>query len=181
MLTKIILPSDCYCQVQDIVYCFIKWYLKEPGSNVWTRSSIKTDTYSVKMIPSKNGRQVKCVVADKFGVKAETNVVTLNMNVPEGYRGPVVIPQPQECTVAKGCQSTLTVVAQGYGLKYKWYGTNPDGTDFVSSLRGDAYYDDMISEKSGKRVYCVITDIFGFSVQSETATLYTEDNLNHTV
>ena len=133
------------------------------------------------MIPSKSGRQVKCVVTDKFGITAETNAVTLNMNPPDGYTGPVILAQPEDCTVSYGEQATSTVIAEGMGLTYQWYGINPDGTVFTSSLRGTIYYVTMIPEKSGRRVYCVITDMFGFTVTIETATLRMKDDLNQTV
>ena len=158
-----------------------QWYLKEAGSNVWTRSSIKTDTYYVTMVPAKNGRQLKCVITDKYGLTAETNVVTLRMNPPEGYTGPVIISQPEDCTVPYGEQATSTVVAEGYGLTYQWYGKDPGGNVFMSSLRGSTYYVAMVPEKSGREIYCVITDAFGFSITTRTATLRMADNLNQTV
>ena len=162
----------------DLTY---QWYIKEKGSNVWTKSSLKTDTYYVTMIPSKSGRQVKCIVTDRYGMTAETSVVTLNMNPPDGYTGPVILAQPEDCTVSYGGMATSTVIAEGYRLTYQWYGINPDGTVFKSSLCGNIYYVTMVPEKSGRRVYCIITDMFGFTVTTRIATLRMEDDLNQTV
>ena len=60
----------------DLTY---QWYLRDPGKETWSRSSLKTDTCSVKMIPSKSRRQVKCVVTDKYGNSVTSAVATLNM------------------------------------------------------------------------------------------------------
>ena len=142
---------------------------------------MKTDTYYVTMIPSKIGRQVKCIVTDRYVMTEETSVVTLNMNPPDGYTGPVILAQPEDCTVSYGGMATSTVIAEGYRLTYQWYGINPDGTVFKSSLCGNIYYVTMGPEKSGRRVYCISTDMFGFTVTTRIATLRMEDDLNQTV
>ena len=123
------------------------------------------------MVPAKSGREVKCVVTDKFGAKTETETVTLNMAIPEGYAGPVITAQPQDAAVANGQTASATVVAEGLELRYQWYGIEPNGRTFTSGIRTDTYAVKMIPSKSGRQVYCVVTDKYGFSVTSETAVL----------
>ena len=43
------------------------WYIKNANSSKYSKSSTTTATYSVKMSTSNDGRQVYCVVTDKYG------------------------------------------------------------------------------------------------------------------
>ena len=53
------------------------WYIKNKGAKSFTKSSIKTNTYTVKMSTKVNGRQVYCVVKDKYGKSVKSSTVTL--------------------------------------------------------------------------------------------------------
>ena len=55
------------------------WYIKNAGSSKYTKSSITSATYSVKMTSKVNGRRVYCVVTDKYGNKVQTQTVILKM------------------------------------------------------------------------------------------------------
>lgn len=55
------------------------WYFKNEGSSKFSKSSITKATYSVKMSDKADGRQVYCVVTDKYGKKVTSNTVTLSM------------------------------------------------------------------------------------------------------
>ncbi len=148
-----------------------QWYLRSSETAAWSRSSLKGDSYSVTMVPAKAGRQVKCVVTDAFGAKTETNVVTLHMAVPEGYELRIT-GQPQSVVTARGKTARATVAAEGDGLKYQWYGRDPGQTEFwKSSIKTNTYSVTMIPAKSGREIYCVITDRYGNSVTSDTVTL----------
>ena len=155
-------------QGADLTY---QWYLMNPGTEKWSRSSLTGDTYFVTMVPAKSGRQVKCVVTDKYGNKAETEAVTLTMVIPEDYTGLSITAQPADVTVPKGELASTTVAAEGAGLTYQWYGREANGREFKSGLTGDTYSVAMIPSKSGRQVWCVITDKYGNSVTSEVATL----------
>ena len=149
-----------------------QWYLRDPGRKNWGRSSLTGSTYSVTMIPAKSGREVKCVVTDAFGNKTETAVVTLNMAIPEDYAPPCIRVQPADASAVKGQKASTTVVAEGTGLTYQWYLRDPGSERWSrSSIRTDTYSVAMIPEKSGREVYCVITDKYGNSVTTERATL----------
>ena len=54
-----------------------KWYYKNKGATKFSVSSVKTSTYAVKMSSAVNGRQVYCVVKDRYGNTVKTNTVTL--------------------------------------------------------------------------------------------------------
>lgn len=148
-----------------------QWYLRSPGAEKWSRSSLQGDTYSVKMVAAKSGREVKCVVTDKYGATAETDVVTLTMRQPEGYELKV-ISQPESCTAARGEVAAATFVVEGAELQYRWYGIDPGQESvWVSGIRKNTYSITMIPTKSGRQIYCVVTDVYGNSVQSNTVTL----------
>lgn len=55
------------------------WYIKNAGSSKYTKSSITSATYSVKMTSKVKGRRVYCVVTDKYGNKVQTQTVILKM------------------------------------------------------------------------------------------------------
>lgn len=56
-----------------------QWYFAKKGSTKFSKSSITSATYSVKASSSNNGRQVYCVIKDKYGNSRKTNTVTINM------------------------------------------------------------------------------------------------------
>ena len=55
------------------------WYFKNEGSSKFSKSSITKATYSAKMSDKVDGRQVYCVVTDKYGKTVTSNTVTLSM------------------------------------------------------------------------------------------------------
>ena len=146
-----------------------KWYVKNVGESKFTYSkSVTGNSYSVTMSASRDGRQVYCKITDKYGNSVKTNTVTLSMgNVAK------ITTQPESVTVAEGKKATVTVSATGDGLTYKWYYKNPGSSKFsyTSSFTGNSYSVTMSEARSGRQVYCVITDRYGNSVTTETVTL----------
>ena len=149
-----------------------QWYLRSSPDAAWSRSSLTGSSYSVIMVPSKAGRQVKCVVTDRFGNTAETAVATLDMFIPEGHTGPTILTQPTDVTVAEGKKAATTVVAEGEGLSYQWYLRDPGKENWSrSSIVSNTYSVKMIPSKAGREVYCVITDRYGCTATTRVATL----------
>ncbi len=102
------------------------WYYKNPGASSFKKTdSFKGNSYSVEMTSARSGRQVYCVVKDKFGKTAKTNTVTLTMN--RGYVN--VTTQPVNRDVIAGEKTTFVVAANGSGtIKYQWqYRKGVDG------------------------------------------------------
>jgi hypothetical protein len=56
-----------------------QWYIKNPGKTKFSKSSVTSATYSCKMSEKADGRQVYCVVTDKYGKTVKSNTVTLKM------------------------------------------------------------------------------------------------------
>ena len=144
-----------------------QWYIKNPGKDKFGKSSVTSATYSCKMSASTNGRQAYCVITDKYGTSVQTNTVTLYMGNP-----PQIVKQPVSVSGANGETVKTTVEVTGEGLTYQWYIKNPGKTKFGKSSVTSATYSCKVSETTdGREAYCVITDKYGMSVQTETVTI----------
>ncbi len=161
--TRVVAAGD------DLCY---QWYVCNPGTNWYVKSSITTDTYTYEMVPEKAGRKVYCVITDRYGNKVTTNTVTFYA---ESVR---ITKQPENVTVKIGELVSTTVIAEGGGLPYQWYVCNPGTKQYVkSSITTDTYTYEMVPEKDGRKVYCVVTDSYGNKVTSKTVTFYSDTPL----
>ncbi len=151
-----------------------KWYYRNAGASKFSlTTSFKGNSYTVEMSSSRNGREVYCVITDKYGNSVTTDTVTLGMKTPLK-----ITAQPTDVTVGKGQTAKVTVSATGDGLTYKWYYKNPGATKFstTSTFTGNSYHiSSMDAKRSGRQVYCVITDKYGNSVTTETVTIKMAD------
>ena len=142
-----------------------QWYLKNAGSDKYTKSTIKTDTYTVTMSDKVNGRRIRCVVKDKYGNKVETKTFILRMSA-------TITSQPESVTVKNGATAQTTVKAVGDGLTYQWYIKDAGKENFVKSSITDATYTVKMSKKvDGRQAYCVVKDKYGQTVKSDIITL----------
>lgn len=146
-----------------------KWYYKDKGASKFTyTSTYKGNTYKTSMSSTRAGRQVYCVISDKYGNSVKTNTVTL-------YRQNTVkiTTQPKNMTVAKGKVATATVKATGDGLTYKWYFRDKTAKKYTytSSYEGNTYKITMNEARAGRLVYCIVTDKYGNSVKTTTVAL----------
>ena len=55
------------------------WYVKDKGAKKFTKTTVKTASYSAKMTSKVNGRQVYCVVKDKYDKTVQSKTVSLKM------------------------------------------------------------------------------------------------------
>ena len=123
------------------------------------------------MTAAKSGRQVRCKVTDRYGGSVWTEPATLTMQQPVDYALKIVS-QPEDCAVARGETATATFAVEGAGLQYQWYGIDPGQTEvWTSGIRSATYSVTMVPAKSGRQIYCVVTDAYGNQVASDTVTL----------
>ena len=142
-----------------------QWYIKNAGSDKYSKSTVKTDTYTVKMSDKVNGRRIRCIVTDKYGNKVETKTVLLRMAA-------TIITQPKDVTAAKGESVQVTVEAVGTDLSYQWYIKNAGKEKFVKSSVTSATYSVKMAKKvHGRELYCVVKDKYGKRVKSDIITL----------
>jgi len=144
-----------------------QWYFKNKDAAKFSRTdSFKSNTYSVTMDESREGRQVYCIITDSYGNSVQTETVTLNMAA-------AVIAQPKSVVAAQGEIAKVSFKAAGEELKYEWYYKNAVATEFfkTSSFSGPTYSVEMSSARSGRQIYCKVTDKYGNSVDSDIVTL----------
>ena len=141
------------------------WYFKNAGATKYTKSSTTKSTYSITMSDKIRDRQIYCVVTDQYGNSVTSDTVYLRMAV-------TITQQPKTVTVASGIKAKTTVEASGDGLTYTWYYKNASATKYTKSSITKATYSVTMSDKiNNRKVYCVITDKYGNTVQTNTVTL----------
>ncbi len=143
-----------------------QWYYKNPGSSEYKASSIKTAKGSVTMTDARDGRKMYCIITDQYGNEVKTKTVTLGMKVS-------ISKQPEDTSAEEGKKVNLSVTATGDDLTYKWYYRNAGASKFKAcSGTGKATYSiRMTQERTGREMYCVITDKYGNSVRTDTVTI----------
>ena len=150
-----------------------QWYIKNPGEAEFSRSLIHKATYSTTITGASNGRELYCVVTDRYGRTAQTDTITFSIQ-PGQYEesGITITAQPVSARAGKvGATVTARVVAAGDGLRYQWYIRNPGEDTFKTSAIRKATYSTKITEASnGRELYCVITDQYGNTAQTDTIT-----------
>lgn len=149
-----------------------QWYGRDPGQENFWKSSLKGSTYSVKLVKSKIGREVYCVITDKYGNTAKTRTATLDVIYPEDYIAPEIITQPEDASADSGETLSVSFAAEGEGLTYQWYGRNPGQAEFwKSSIKTDTYTVVMNPKRSDREIYCVVTDKYGNTAQTDIVTI----------
>lgn len=81
--------------------------------------------------------------------------------------------QPESVAVAEGEKVVVSFEAVGEGLTYEWWYANKDWVNFskTSSFTTNTYSLTMDATRDGRRLYCVVTDVYGNSVQTDTVTI----------
>lgn len=142
-----------------------QWYYCDSGSK-FKKSSNTTDTYSYPMTAKRDGRKVYCVVKDANGYSVKSDIAVLRILKPQ------ITKQPETVYVLADQEATVTVEATGEGLRYQWYYCNSGKSKYLKSENTtDTYTAVMDSGSKNRKVYCVVTDQYGYSVKSKTATL----------
>ncbi len=152
-----------------------QWYLCDADSDIWQKSSIKTDTYMADMNGARYGRRVYCEVTDAHGSKVRSETVTITSTTP------VIKEQPKSVTVVNGETASVSVTAAGKGLKYQWYICNAGSKVFSqSSTKTSTYSVEMNASRAGRKLYCQITDGAGKTVKTDVVTLNWDKTLTIT-
>ena len=56
-----------------------QWYYRNAGSSTWNKASSTSTTYSTTAKASRDGREIRCLVKDKYGNEKYTKTVKLNV------------------------------------------------------------------------------------------------------
>ena len=145
-----------------------QWYVKNPGMTGFFKSQYTSSTYSFTMDDWLNGRQLYCVITDKYGNAVRTNTVTVNLPNPVVK----ITKQPVATSAKKNQKVSVSIAASGDGLSYQWYYKDTDDAKFdTSTNKTSTYTTTMISSRNGRKIYCVVKDKYGNKVQTNTVTL----------
>lgn len=168
-------PKSCYVEAGEKISVTVKakgkglkyqWYVRNPGGKKFHKSSIKSATYECTMTEARNGRSLYCVVKDKYGNSVKTKTVVCK--IPTALQ---ITKQPESERVALGKKTSISVKAKGDGLTYQWYYRSAGRDTFsLSSITSATYSAKMTVPRSNREFYCVITDRYGNSVQTDTVT-----------
>ena len=142
------------------------WYFKGPKDADYRLSSVKTNPYTTTMTENMDGREMYCVVTDANGEQLTTSKTTLHV--------PFKITEdlPKTQTVAAGETIELGFTVVGRGLKYQWFFQGPnDENPRLSSVKTNPYTTTMTEGMAGRKMYCVITDVYGDTLTTEETTL----------
>jgi len=151
------------------------YYSNNGGSKFYVTDSYKTNVYTVTMTTGRNGRMIYCVVTDAYGNSVQTETITLSIKAEDTVEL-AITKQPESVTVPEGKQAIVSFDAVGEGLTYAWYYSNNGGSKFylTTSYTTNVYTVTMTSGRNGRMIYCVVTDAYGNSVQTDTVTLSME-------
>ena len=157
----------------------------------WTEASFAAERSSNELTESFDDNielvgsyTVKCVRVVCYNSNDKGYPIVCEFEVyGESYRFPVSITQqPTETIVPVGSTASTSVAAIGDGLTYQWYYKNPGKTTFMkSSVTEPEYSYTMTEAKSGRQVYCVVTDMCGNSVTTDTVVLRAKTLWDYTV
>ena len=148
-----------------------QWGYMKSGQSSWTSwSGRNTAVASAKADASLNGMKVRCCVTDRYGNKVYSNVAVLTVTKKQSTKTNElkITVQPQSKTITSGESVTVSVRAQGDGLKYQWYFKKKGETKW-SIWEGRTHASESVTPNAswnGIQMYCRIKDSTGNVVKS---------------
>ena len=149
-----------------------QWQSRKDSSASWTNSGqmgAKTNTLSVNTSTGLHGWQFRCVVSDKNGHKAYSNVVTITIV-------PRITSQPHSIEATAGSTAGFYVAASGKGpFSYQWQSRKDSSAAWTNSGQNGAksslLYVETVAGLHGWQFRCVVTDANNQKAYSEVAVL----------
>ena len=142
-----------------------QWYIKSATGKTFSKSSVVTDTYSVTVNDKSHNRSVYCIVTDGLGNQVQTDTVVVR-------RQATITKEPATGYAKMGAKASVTVTAVGDGLTYTWYVKDSGKSSYSkSSVTKATYSVTMAAKVKERKVYCIVKDKYGNSVQSKTVVL----------
>ena len=145
-----------------------QWYARKEGAKEWKKCKLEgadTDTLHLPVTKGNAKRSYKCVVTDPYGEKLKTSPIHLHLEEPfQITKEPQDVARP-ECKKAK-----FTVQATGEGLTYQWWVKRRYWTCWreatFSGSQTKTIKVPTTCWNAGYEYKCVITDIFGATLES---------------
>ena len=149
-----------------------QWQLKKGSS--WAALSsggAKTNSMSIKVDDTKNGKVYRCLIIDSFGNQIASNEVKITVTEPTNAI--TIKSQPSNYVGPVGSSAKFTVSAEGSGLKYQWQ--LKKGSSWANLSTGGATTSTMTikvdESKNGKVYRCIITDANGEELATESVNI----------
>ena len=143
-----------------------QWQLKKGKS--WanlTSGGATTDTLSIKLDDSKNGKIYRCAITDKWGHTIYSDSAKITVKEPDI----TITKQPVSYNGLSGNTARFTVAAEGEGLSYQWQ--LKKGNKWADLTSGGATTSTMTIKvdysKNGKIYRCLITNAAGEYLASD--------------
>ena len=175
--------SDAMFSVGAVGYGLkYQWQYRASPAGTWSNTTATGSTTATVTIPateSRDGYQYRCVVTDRFGVKAYSDPATLTVKMNLEILG-----QPINKTVAEGTNAKFTVTARGNGLVYQWEYRPNAATDWaITTATGYDTATLTVPATASRNDYqyrCWIHDQYGYVICSNIVTLKVQVDINIT-
>ena len=144
-----------------------QWYFKKAVQTAWSVWNGRTHA-SETVTPNAtwNGIQLYCQVKDNAGNTVKSDAAKITVLIPAK-----VTQQPASQTVKLGDSLTLSVKAEGTGLKYQWYFKKAGQTAW-SVWNGRTHASETVTPNAtwdGIQLYCEVKGSYGNTVKSDAA------------
>jgi len=148
-----------------------QWQYSRDGGESWTKDTSATSTtYQRTVAKEDNNLQIRCVVTTAGANSARSNVVTITVGEPI-----VISSQPQNAEVVENNTASFKIVATGDTLSYQWQHSVDGGKTWTTptsdSSKTANYKFKAVEKWNNTLVRCIITDQYGKTVTSNTASL----------
>lgn len=133
-----------------------------------TMTGYNTDTLTVPATGARNGYDYRCVITFDDGTVLISDPAELTVHTYLTLTG-----SPNDQVVVLGYKGQFTASAEGEGLKYQWQYQRPGGERWIDTTMEGANKPTVMIEttsaRDGYKYRCVITDVTGNEVISESA------------
>ena len=151
-----------------------QWQVSSSNGERWGNTSLagnKTTTLTLTVAANYDGRLYRCIVTDKYGKTVTSNAAKLSIE--ESQATLKITGQPQDVKAEVGSTTSVSVKAEGEGLKYQWQVSSSNGKRWGNtSLAGNKTTTltfTVLSNYEGRLFRCIVTDKHGNTVTSNAA------------
>ena len=151
-----------------------QWQVSSSNGERWGNTSLagnKTTTLTLTAAANYDGRLYRCIVTDKYGKTVTSNAAKLSIEKSQATLK--ITGQPQDVKAEVGSTTSVSVKAEGEGLKYQWQVSSSNGKKWGNtSLAGNKTTTltfTVLSNYEGRLFRCIVTDKNGNTVTSNAA------------
>ena len=151
-----------------------QWQVSSSNGERWGNTSLagnKTTTLTLTAAANYDGRLYRCIVTDKYGKTVTSNAAKLSIEKSQATLK--ITGQPQDVKAEVGSTTSVSVKAEGEGLKYQWQVSSSNGKRWGNtSLAGNKTTTltfTVLSNYEGRLFRCIVTDKNGNTVTSNAA------------